>query len=187
MGALGATFGHATAEFFLSVAFATGCRMKTMMFAIFLPIFTCSYAAAQTGTPISDAERNFNYQLQAGQLEEIAMCHHAIKAVHHDGLAFDQNPYYRYILNSPQGGSKSNVYPIPKRCKSLETDWVLGYTNLPADAKASQDKIIHDEVGMTISEMATDAQFLTIVINKMDIEGDKAMLWDDRDKDIPQR
>ena len=51
--------------------------------------------------------------------------------------------------------------------------------------KTIEDKTIHDAVGMTISDMATDVQFLTIVINKMDLEGEKAIFWDNRDKDIP--
>ena len=115
------------------------------------------------------------------------MCHHAIKAAHHDGLALGQNPYYRYIVNSPYKGSTSgeNVYPIPRRCKNLETDWILNYTKMRADIKAIEDKTMHDEVGMTISDIATDAQFLTIVIYKMDIEGDKAAFGENQDKDIP--
>jgi hypothetical protein len=160
--------------------------MKTTMLAMFLLILACSGTTAQTQTPPSHAEQNFNYQLlQAGQLEEIAMCHHAIKAAHHDGLALGQNPYYRYIVYSPQKGSTSNVYPIPQRCKNLETDWILNYTNMRADVKVIEDKTMHDEVGMTISDIATDAQFLTIVINKMDIEGDKAVFAENQDKDIP--
>jgi hypothetical protein len=158
--------------------------MKTTMFAMFLLILACSGATAQTQTSPSRAEIS-SYEQQAGQLEEIAMCHHAIKAAHHDGLAFGQNPYYRYIINSPRSGSRENVYPIPQRCKNLETDWILSYTNMHADVKAIEDKTMHDEVGMTISDIATDAQFLTIVINKMDIEGDKAIFAENQDKDIP--
>ncbi len=113
------------------------------------------------------------------------MCHHAIKAAYHDAIVFNQNPYYRYILNAPQKGHGSNVYPIPERCKNLATSWILNYTNMSATTKTLEDKTIRDAVGMTISDMATDAQFLTVVINKMELEGDKAVMWDNRDKDIP--
>ena len=139
-------------------------------------------AQTQTAPSVIDAHPE---QLLLGQLEEIAMCHHAIKAARHDALAFDQNPFYRYILNSPHKGQGANVYPIPERCKHLETDWILNYTNMHADLKSIEDKTMQDAVGMTISDMATDAQFLTVVINKMAIEGDKAVFWENRDKDIP--
>jgi hypothetical protein len=159
--------------------------MKTTTLAVFFLILVCSGATAQTQTSPSHAEVS-SWELRAGQLEEISMCHHAIKAAYHDGLALDQNPYYRYIVNSPHSGSRSNVYPIPQRCKNLETDWILSYTNMHTDVKAIEDKNMHDEVGMTITDIATDAQFLTIVINKMEIEGDKAEFWENRDKDITE-
>jgi len=143
----------------------------------------CSAAAAQTQIGASEVDRHS--EELAGQLEEIAMCHHAIKAAHHDALALNQNPYYRYILYSPHAGHGSNVYPIPERCKNLATDWILNYTKMNTAKKTIEDKTIHDAVGMTISDMATDVQFLTIVINKMDLEGEKAIFWDNRDKDIP--
>jgi hypothetical protein len=133
----------------------------------------------------SKAERDLEFQLELGQLQEMAMCHHAIEAAHHDGIALDQNPYYRYIVNSPSGHG-SNVYPIPERCKNLETALVLSYAQFSADSKAAHDKLIHDEIGMTIAEISADAQFLTVVINKMELEGDKAQLFENKDKDIPQ-
>ena len=117
----------------------------------------------------------------AGQLEEIAMCHHAIKAAHHEALEFDQNPYYRYVMEYM--GQK--VFPIPERCKNLAMDWILAYTKMDDKNKAVLDKSVFNEIGMTISHMATDVQFLTVVINKMNIEGSKATLWENEDKDIP--
>jgi hypothetical protein len=160
--------------------------MKNATLAILLGLL-CSAAVgdAQTQTTPSPNVTNSRVEGLAGQLEEIAMCHHAIKAAHHDALAFDQNPYYRYILYSPQKGHGANVYPIPERCKNLATEWILDYTKMSADVKTIEDKTIRDSVGMTISDIATDAQFLTIVINKMDLEGDKAVSWENRDKDIP--
>jgi curli biogenesis system outer membrane secretion channel CsgG len=163
--------------------------MKATTLVMSLVTLACLGAAAQAPTTPPLAQEKSSYeqaaQLQAGQLEEIAMCHHAIKAARHDGLAFGQNPYYRYILNSPQTGSRSNVYPIPQRCKNMQTAWILNYAKMGADVKAIEDKTMRDEVGMTISDAATDAQFLTIVINKMELEGDKAVFWDNRDKDLP--
>ncbi len=67
----------------------------------------------------------------------------------------------------------------------MQTAWILNYAKMGADVKAIEDKTMRDEVGMTISDAATDAQFLTIVINKMELEGDKAVFWDNRDKDLP--
>jgi hypothetical protein len=154
--------------------------MKSTIFVVLLAI--CSTVCAQTKTTISEAERRAEASL--GQLEEIAMCHHAIKAAYYDGLSLNQNPYYRYIVYSPHKNNGANVYPIPERCKTLETSWILNYTNLSTDAKALQDKSTHDAVGMTIPDIATDAQFLTIVIDKMTVEGDQAVFWENRDKDI---
>jgi hypothetical protein len=124
-------------------------------------------------------------ELLAGELEEIAMCHHAIKAAHHDGLALDQNPYFRYILNSPQKGHGENVYPIPERCRNLETSLVLNYSQMSTAAKTGMDINIRDSVQMNIAEISQDAQFLTVVINKMELEGDKAVFVENMDKDIP--
>lgn len=123
--------------------------------------------------------------LLSGQLEEIAMCHHAIKAAHYDALATGQNPYYRYILNSPHDGSRENVYPIPERCKSLAEGVILEYTKFDDATRAVFAKSIFDQIGVTIPDMATDVQFLTAVISKMTIEGNKAIFWENEDKDIP--
>jgi hypothetical protein len=145
----------------------------------------CLGAAVDAQNQIAAPQTDRHFEESAAQLEEIAMCHHAIKAARHDGLALDQNPYYRYILNSPRKGHSENIYPIPERCESLETDLILRYTKMRDDLKAIEDKTVRDEVRMTIPEIATDAQFLTVVINKMAIEGDKADSWENRDKDIP--
>jgi hypothetical protein len=158
--------------------------MKYTTFAIVL-VLSCFTAVAVAQTQSDASESRRRYEERAGQLEEIAMCHHAIKAAHHDALALDQNPYYRYIVYSPHKGQGANVYPIPERCKSLETDWILQYTNLRAEVKAIEDQDIHDAVGLTISDLATDAQFLTVVINKMNLEGEKSIYLENRDKDIP--
>lgn len=157
--------------------------MKIAAFVALLLVWPFSTGASQAqATP---SRLDANSELLAGQLEEIAMCHHAIKAAHHDGLALNQNPYYRYILNSPHKGHGQNVYPIPERCKNLATDWILNYTNMSATLRGMQDKVMQDAVAMTISDMATDAQFLSVVINKMALEGEQAILWENRDKDIP--
>jgi hypothetical protein len=164
--------------------------MRTIAVAMFLLTLLYSSAAivAQATTGLSPDSRQAEEQAeeQLGQLEEIAMCHHAIKAAHHDAIAFNQNAYYRYILNTSKDAFGSNVYPIPKRCNYFETNWVLAYTNMSTEAKSAFDKTFHDEIGMSISDMATDAQFLTVVINKMAIEGDKAYFHDYMDKDIPK-
>lgn len=63
---------------------------------------------------------------------------------------------------------------------------MLSYSQYSADSKALQDKFIHDEIGLSIAEISADAQFLTVVINKMELEGDKAQFIENKDKDIPQ-
>jgi hypothetical protein len=39
---------------------------------------------------------------------------------------------------------------------------------------------------MTLPDISMDAQFLTVVINKMALEGGQATMWENRDKDVPQ-
>jgi hypothetical protein len=136
--------------------------------------------------PATAEQISREYELRAARLEEIAMCHHAIRAARHDATAVDQNPYYRYIIYSPHRGSTAHVYPIPERCRNLETNWVLGYTNMGAEMKTIEEKSIHDEVGMTVSDIASDAQFLTVVIDKVAIEGDDAVYWENMDKHVPK-
>jgi len=128
----------------------------------------------------------FQYEFRSARLEEIAMCHHAIKAAKHESIAMGQNPYYRYILNAPQKGHASNVYPIPERCKNFAADWVLKYTDMGPGAKVIEEKAIHDEVDMTASDLSSDAQFLTVVLDKMLIEGGDAVYVENMDKDVPK-
>lgn len=153
---------------------------------LFLTIaFAGIFALGQTASKsLSATDRNRNFF--AGQLEEIAMCHHAIKAAHYDALSLGQNPYYRYILNAPHEGSYENVYPIPERCKSLAESWILQYAKMDDHNKAVLDKSIFNQIGMTISDMATDVQFLTAVISKQTIEGKGAIYLENEGKDIPQ-
>jgi hypothetical protein len=40
----------------------------------------------------TQTEGEREYQFHLGQLQEMAMCHHAIKAAYHDGIALSQNP-----------------------------------------------------------------------------------------------
>lgn len=165
----------------------------TMDTILLLAGFLGTHALGQTPSASPSAEGRsdsradqFQYELHAARLEEIAMCHHAIKAAKHESIAFGQNPYYRYILNAPQKGHTSNVYPIPERCKNLETDWVLKYTNMGPGTKASEEKALHDELDMTASDISNDAQFLTVVLVKMLIEGGDAVYLENMDKDIPK-
>lgn len=139
-------------------------------------------AFGQTKPKLSDADKQHEHL--SSQLEEIAMCHHAIKAAQHEALEFDQNPYYRYVMEYM--GHGHNVFPIPERCKNLATDWIMAYTNMTAKDKADLDKKVFNGIGMTVPDMATDVQFLTVVVNKMTIEGDEANSWKNEDKDIPE-
>jgi len=145
-------------------------------------VFVAITAFGQTKPKLSEADKQHENLLS--QLEEIAMCHHAIKAAHHEALKFEENPYYRYVEEFMVGHGQ-NVFPIPERCKDLATDWILAYTKMSDKDKASLDKSVFSEIGMTIPNMATDIQFLNVVINKMSIEGDKAVFWENKDKDIP--
>jgi hypothetical protein len=142
-----------------------------------------SAVAQKTSAPSSAVDKN--YEQTSGQLEEIAMCHHAIKAAYHDSLWLGDNPYFRYVLNSPQQGSRSNIYPIPERCKNIAMSWILSYTKMNEKDKGLLDRSIASEIGMTVPDMAIDVQFLTIVINKMLIEGDKATFYENKDKNVP--
>lgn len=126
-------------------------------------LFVCfpGGTSAQTQSPSAAEVR---HEEIASQLEEIAMCHHAIKAAHHDAISLGQNPYYRYIINSPRARSDENVYPIPERCQHFESKWVMDYTTIDAAGKADLDKIFSGEIGMRIQDIADDARFLTKVI-----------------------
>jgi len=169
---------------------------KCLLFIVFIFSSVALYAQTQTQpsalfaprqTPLSREEMEARMELHFGELEEIAMCHHAIKAAKHDGLALHQNPYYRYIVYAPQKGHGSNVYPVPERCRTIETRWVLDYTQEDKpEFKAMQEKSIQGLIQMTIPEISADAQFLTVVINKMEIEGDQAIYMENMDKHIPQ-
>jgi hypothetical protein len=154
-----------------------------LTFLLLVPTVVGAPALGQSGPAMPPTVDKQHEQL-ASQLEEIAMCHHAIKAAHHEALYLDQNPYYRYLINSQEQGL--NVYPIPARCNSLDTDWILSYTKLSDKEKADLDKALFGSIGMKISDMAGDAQFLTVIIRKMAIEGSGASLWENEDKDIPQ-
>jgi hypothetical protein len=150
-------------------------------------------AASQTQSATPTPERHidlqtaqFRYEMRAARAEGIAMCHHAIRAAKHEAMAVEQNAYYRYILNAPRKENTKNVYPIPERCKNLETDWVLSYTNMGPEAKTTEEKTIRDEVGLAAPDISSDAQFLTVVLDKILIEGDDAVYWENRDKDIPK-
>jgi len=118
------------------------------------------------------------------QLEEIAMCHHAINAAHHDALSAEhpaeQDAYYLYILNA-----QSHLYPVPERCKDFETNWILSYMKMNAGERNELDENVFDQIGMKVTGIAADAEFLGVVVNKIQIEGSKAALWENRDKDIP--
>jgi hypothetical protein len=116
-----------------------------------------SAVAQKTSAPSSAVDKN--YEQTSGQLEEIAMCHHAIKAAYHDSLWLGDNPYFRYVLNSPQQGSRSNIYPIPERCKNIAMSWILSYTKMNEKDKGLLDRSIASEIGMTVPDMAIDVQF----------------------------
>ena len=160
--------------------------MKRTALATALLALTCSAAACigQTQSGLGSAQSHSEEML--GQLEEIAMCHHAIKAARHFAVAFNENAYYQYLVNSPQKGHDQYIFPIPQRCTALETSWVLDYTTASAGVKAAEDEIMHDTVEMTISDISSDAQFLTVVINKMEREGEGAVFLENEDKDVPR-
>jgi hypothetical protein len=118
------------------------------------------------------------------QLEEIAMCHHAINAAHHDALSaersMEQDAYYLYIVNV-----QSHLYPVPERCKEFDTTWILSYMKMNAAERNELDESVFDQIGMKVTGIAADAEFLGVVVNKMSVEGSKAALWENRNKDIP--
>ncbi len=123
--------------------------------------FAGTSALAQSKSPSPDEVLHAEL---AAQLEEIAMCHHAIRAAHHEAIRLGQNPFFRYIINSPRAGSNENIYPIPERCEHFESKWVMDYTTMDAAGKVDLDKIFSNAIGMTIADIAADAQFLTKVI-----------------------
>jgi hypothetical protein len=168
-------------------------RYMTIGAILLAIVFASPRVFGQTSSPPQTAERHDDlqalrseYELQGARLEEIAMCHHAIKAAKHEAVAFGQNPYYRYILNAPQKGRNKNIYPIPERCKNIATDFVLSYTTLESETKATQEKALHDVTDMTVEDVSSDAQFMTVVLDKVQIEGDDAVYWENRDKHVPK-
>jgi C4-type Zn-finger protein len=50
----------------------------------------CGFVLSKTHGDLDEANRSS--EILFGKHEEIAMCHHAIKAAYHDGVAFNQNP-----------------------------------------------------------------------------------------------
>lgn len=126
--------------------------------------FTGSCAGAQAQLSAAETSR---LQGLVAELEEVAMCHHALRVAGHEGLSLNQSPYYRYIINSPHKGSTVTILPMPDRCKNIETKWMSQYSDADAKGKTNFDQDFAS-LGMTADDIAADARFMTQVISYRD-------------------
>jgi hypothetical protein len=92
------------------------------------------------------------------ELEDIAMCHHAIQSAHHQATFSDQNAYYRYLLVESFG-----AYPKAERCEAVTEKWVVNYATEPEEDKKSSDIMLKGKFGVTFPEIASDAKFISTV------------------------
>lgn len=135
--------------------------MSNLAYLCVMFFFAAAAAAAQVQpTPPGDVPE---HERLASQLEEIAMCHHAIKAAGYEAAMLNQNRVYRYIIEAD-----AHTYPIPERCKNIATEWIVAYTGMDNKDKSNLDKITTAKIRMTIPDMAADAEFLSTVIRYKD-------------------
>ena len=92
------------------------------------------------------------------ELEDIAMCHHAIQSAHHQAAFQNQNAYYRYLLMDSFGD-----YPKAERCEAVTNRWVVDYATRTDEDKKTLDSIVKEKFGTTFPETASDAKFMSVV------------------------
>jgi hypothetical protein len=90
---------------------------KTTLTRFLLSVTLVGVTALGQTTPTPTSTVDTQHEQMAGQLEEIAMCHHAIKAAHHDALSLGQSPYYRQI--------SSAVSTVLRAQRILRLRWLL--------------------------------------------------------------
>lgn len=131
--------------------------------AVLSIVFFVAAAIAVAQAPSTTLGDNDEHEHMASELEEIAMCHHAIKAAGHEAARLNQNRVYRYIIDAD-----GHIYPIPERCKNIATEWIVAYTGMDAKEKVNLDKIMTIQIGVTIPDVAADVEFLSTVIRYKD-------------------
>ena len=123
-------------------------------------ILTSSIGYGQTPATAKGPSEVVRHQEGLGaELEEIAMCHHAILAARHEAISLNQNAYFRYIINSPRKNSDQNIYPIP-----VVASFSHRNTADDAEGKTGLEKVFANVIGATPADIAADVQFLTKVI-----------------------
>lgn len=135
--------------------------MRDLTFLLLIFSFAATRVVAQAQPTPSNASDE--HEQLASQLEEIAMCHHAIKAAGHEAARLNQNRVYRYLIDAD-----GHIYPIPERCKNIATEWVVAYTGMDTKDKANLDRTTTNQIGLTIPDMAADVGFLSTVIRYKD-------------------
>lgn len=134
--------------------------MKRLTFLVLLVTAAGGILHAQTTSKPSTEEIEHLTRLSS-ELEDVAMCHHAIKSAQYQAQANNQNSYYRFLLMD-----SLHVYPDADHCKAMEDKWVVNYETLDADGKKFLDRVFTN-LGMTLSDTASDATFMsTVTLNK---------------------
>lgn len=126
--------------------------MKSFCVAIVFLAFTLRVSAQTASTSDKQAEEVMS------ELEDIAMCHHAIESAHHQAAFQSQNAYYRYLLMDSIGD-----YPKAERCEAVTKNWVVDYATQAEEDKKSLDSMLKEKFGVTFPEIAFDAKFMSVV------------------------
>jgi hypothetical protein len=125
--------------------------VKSFCVAVAFLAFTLRVSAQTVST--SD-----NQEELRSELEDIAMCHHAIESAHHQATFQNQNAYYRYLLMDSFG-----AYPKAERCEAVTKSWVVDYATQAEEDKKSSDSMLKARFGVTFPEIASDAKFMSVV------------------------
>ena len=128
-------------------------------------------AYGQTSTAPDGAARdkvNKDLELFTSQVEEIAMCNHAIKAARHMSLSLSDDPADRYAAMT---SGHTAVYPDPEECSSVEQIWITSYIAASDHGRSSLEKMLSNVAGMTAKDVAVDGEFFSAVVSKKTING----------------
>ena len=126
--------------------------MKSLCVAIAFLAFTLRVSAQTAPTSDKQAEG------LRSELEDIAMCHHAIESARHQATSHNQNAYFRYLLMDSFGD-----YPKAERCEAVTKNWVVDYATQADEDKKSLDGMLKGKFGVTFPEIASDAKFMSVV------------------------
>jgi hypothetical protein len=126
--------------------------VKSLGVAIVFLAFTLRVTGQTAPTNNNQAEELMS------ELEDIAMCHHAIESARHQVAFQNQNAYYRYLLMDSFGD-----YPKAERCEAVTKKWAVDYATQAEEDKKSLDSVLKEKFGTTFPEIASDAKFMSVV------------------------